>query len=516
MLPTSAWAALMPHYDLSSLALLADAVVRGHVVAERRVDPYTVLRTLQIDESFAGELAVGSRVELDYELYALRPLFPDREQRMHPPELGVDIVAFLQRRRGARAAHEPEWDVISSGLRIFLDGVAQRFEQAGNPGGFEPVPQGHDPYDLLRDPRAGKGLDRAGLEGEIRAAVAHAARAREQLESPSSPLQQRRWIELAGLPNGESPQRFVGGFRNAVAERALARLASDASLSLLLEGVAASVGVSLLELRQPHSVQAVLAVANDQASSVEQRVAALRLVDGMTFDLWRWPEAEAHALPLLADAEPRVRRAALELAPTRTASAGWIDALVGRFALESDDSTRLAVLRAVQAHGRLARLDAPAGSTPLFAVTQFADRIRLSYGDTHDGLNWVVGHASRLHLRREGAEHIVALYESTAGYSNGSIGHFDVLLPKLAAPSEAELNVILEELDGRSAPIARTFTLGTLLPSRTAEDAGTAPSLVEPPRRGRCQCDLAETAAAETPTWLPWLSLLFMRRRRDL
>lgn len=525
---------MMQHHDLTSLALEADAIVRAHVVGERRVDQYTTFKTLEIDQSYKGNVAEHSQIELSYGIYSMQKMDFARHADASVPVLGVDQFFFLKRpdhrHRPAPDAGtdgvDRDWYIVPSGLRIFLDGQAQRFSQWSNPGGFVPVPQGHDPYDLFGDPRGAVSLDRAGLEREIAEAMQRAEHVALVLAADDSPSRRQELVQLAatGLDD-ELVDTEVGGFySNVVAQRIVTALAETLDLPLTLQALARSRGIPLLYLRHPFTAQQILNAAADKALPLRSRLAALSLAEeNLWSDLRKLPGADAAVIALFSDREPAVRIAALDVRPTAEPSAAVKAAIVARFGVERDDQVRLALIQAARTREMSGMLKASRKDLPIVTATRTRDVVRIQYGDRDEALNWIVASSSHLVLRHAGVEQVVNTDEAYVGYSNGSTGYMILRLPKVsdAAPREVELVVTLEEAEKRQPPVTRRFTLGSVsLEARAADlDAGASvasevPTPAPPRAASRCGCEtVGVSGGAGSALLLPLLALASARRR---
>ena len=135
---------MMHHHDLASLALMSDAIVLVQRGAERKIDAWRTATEHRVLKTYAGSLQPGDVVGIEYGAYALAPLWGWEDGGA--PRISDEVILFLERATDQGAAAPdggapPSWQLAASGLRIFVDGKAHRFEQAMNPGPYEPVPQ---------------------------------------------------------------------------------------------------------------------------------------------------------------------------------------------------------------------------------------------------------------------------------------------------------------------------------------------------------------------------------------
>lgn len=528
LLPSPALAAMMTHLDLTSLALEADAIVRARVVSETREDPYTTRKTLEVVRSYEGPLVPGDRFELAYDLYGTHAFGDYRGADAGAPTLGPEVVVFLAkpRRHAPSGALRPPnpgdwpWYLVGSGLRIFLDGKAHRFVQFNNPGGFDPVPQGHDPYDLYDDPRGGPALDLAGLEAEMAVAQARAAEIRAAIAAPDGPARRERLVALAGLDEPPSNSSMGGFYRNTAAGRVLKALGDTHDLPSFLRALSRSSGVHLREFARAFSPAAVLEAASNPTLPLPLRLAALDLADAMSFELRELPSAEARVLALLSDADPDVRMRALSVEPDGDPSAARKAAVLRRWAIEPDPRVQLSLYDAAERYelrGTLRRLE-PRRGTIVAAILRH-DVLRIGWADLDEGSSWSLARSSRIVLQRGAVEESLPIPDGV-----GSNGGVLFRIPPTADTSPSEVTLHVELVDGKkhAAPVVRTFALGTYTPVAMAlsvADAGTEADAAAPvataaptaPRRG-CGC----SAPGPLPSFgLLGLMLVPLVRRRS-
>jgi hypothetical protein len=126
------------------------------------------MTTLRVKRIYLeGGLKEGATIELDASDYPLEPVWgwPASAGGVTDakPTLSPDMIVFLAQRTENQAPGPP-WDIVPSGLRIFVEGKVHRFVQESNPGLYGPTPgeaasAGATPFDL------------AGFEGELTRAI---------------------------------------------------------------------------------------------------------------------------------------------------------------------------------------------------------------------------------------------------------------------------------------------------------------------------------------------------------
>jgi hypothetical protein len=116
---TRAQAAPLVHHDLSSLALDSDAIVLARVTG-MRTEGYREFRSHEILRAYAGELAAGEVIEVDYGSLSLEPSWDSPYGDAQPSD---EVVLFLH-----RSERDGSWWLAPSGLRVFADDRVYRFE----------------------------------------------------------------------------------------------------------------------------------------------------------------------------------------------------------------------------------------------------------------------------------------------------------------------------------------------------------------------------------------------------
>jgi len=106
-----AHAAMSPHHDLCSLALVSDAVILARRGAERPLDPYLRTRAYRVTRSLSGPLKPGQTVEVSDQGYVVRSTAATRV----PGAPGPEALLFLHHVPGGRGG---PWLLTPSGLRV--------------------------------------------------------------------------------------------------------------------------------------------------------------------------------------------------------------------------------------------------------------------------------------------------------------------------------------------------------------------------------------------------------------
>jgi hypothetical protein len=558
--PTPAFAAMMHHYDLTSLAFEADIIVRARTVAETKKDQWTTVRTMVVTRKYKGDLEAGASFKVAYDLYSTSNYFdtfgeaPDAGPK---PVLGDEVVLFLSREADKFNPPPGDFWVVSSGLRIFLDGKAQRFEQWNNPGGFVPVPQGRDPYDLYGDPRGKDALDLAGLESEIFRAMRQATEAKAAVDAPDTPARRRALLAMCGPESSEARpanSAFGGFYANLVSEKIVEALAKTGDVKATLEGMARCEDVDAFRLSADLSLASVFDAAADTKLSVPLRVAALSyLAHGNVIRLRDMTTADAKVIALLGDHSPEVRIAALRVHPTDTTTPAMKAAILARWKAEKDDRVRLALIRGADTHGMLADLAAIATQLPVLSANRTHDVVTIRWADVDDLFNLNVTSATVVARRAGERDRTLDVVKNAALSSNGREGFksarlaFDPPFSPSGGQVKIDMSVVLEDSNKHRPTVRRSFDLGMMTidpplpplvpappapsappsPPRSASSSASAnpapspgrsatptPPITTAPKRSSCGCDLVPARPTEA-TWLTlgaW-ALLVARRR---
>lgn len=528
---------MMPHYDMVSLALEADAIVRGRVVGERRQDQWTTFKTIEIVRAYKGPLKVGDRVELSYDLYSMRPIFEGAEPAdAGRPELGPDIVFFLASGRrgrmfmvGGPPIWQPrggenldpasiKWSIVPSGVRTFLGGKAQQFVQWSNPGGYGPVRQ-------EAEDGSGDGLDLPGLERELDRASARADAIRAALEAPDAPSRRDRLVELAaGGESAEEEEMFF--YDNRAGTYIVETLAQLEDLPRTLLAASRARGASLARAASPFASSALFDVAAASRWALPVRLAAIALLETQWSELRKEKDSDRRVIGLMSDPEPQVRAAILRVHPTETASPAMRAALVQRFVAEPDEGVRIALFHAARAHDLLAQL--PRGREPLIAARRTRDRVTMAWADVDDHADWMVADSSRIVVKRGTETTSLPVFGPDTSYSNGASGELRtrITAPLRAARGDVELRVDLEDLRTKRV-VRRVIALGALdapgveatapssaAPAALGDAGGAAPTVAARPEPRRCGCATDGERPGAWAGLLPLLALVYLARRR--
>ncbi len=541
-----AWGANAYHHDLTSLALLSDAVVLAERGASREVliesrYPVTVTR-YHVTRVWRGALHPGDDLDVLDGGFSLQH-FVGRAA----PTFDRTALLFLSHVDPASSLPPGTtwWAVAGSGLRVFAGGRVYRFEQRSNPGPYEPCPQGNDPLDVRGFEPSSEPITMGAFEPALARALARAEAFRGALAEPTP---RRRAALLAFLDTAPEPPAVVptgydGHYRDELAWRVVERLHNDGDLDGVLEAVArTSLGLDLFEhndILLGH-LGAVLAAAADASRPLHRRVAALEVLRQLS--LW-WAggtdETQAHprliadgVVALLGDPQPVVRAAAaLALGWAGTQWAIARPALERAWRTDGDPAVRYAVAWAI----RGLRGDAlpPRGDGLDLLLAARVDGPFVRWGAQAVGRD--VPSLSRLTLvaasaQDAGAPRRLGLaldrWWSTTGARGGAAPWaFDPPLPR------GDWALHLEaEFEGEDAGTARTWPVGTVRVDE-ATPGSTAVSVVPvvaPPRSGpapryaardgcgRCVVSGA-TSGRISRGWGGWLvlAILMIRRGRD-
>ncbi len=336
-------ASMMKHSDLTSLAFEADSVVRARLGKERRLDQWTVVTDTVIEKTYKGPLAPGDHVPLDYGMYLRSGSFATEDAG--PPTvvvlfLGANTDAANQRRWDAGPVCD--WYIESSGLRVELRGVIQRFEQESNPGGFAPVRQGHDPYDLVNDPRGAATYTWTTFEPELLAALGRATALREAMGRAGTPRGRDALIEMLGPADPDDPvlpmrSGWIGFYRDRIANEIVARIAAEKDVPRVLAALVRARGdVELHTLREELPRGEIVRVATDPAAPIEERVAAISLLGRFRSEEGKLELATV--TKLLEAPEPAIRIAAAHaVPPERHPALLYPQVLARQFRAEKDE-----------------------------------------------------------------------------------------------------------------------------------------------------------------------------------
>lgn len=470
-----AHAALLPHHDLTSLAFQSTHVVRARTLSERKIDPYTNVRTMTVLASYAGDLAVGSTFTVSIDGYSLVPIEELWNPSAKKAVLGDDMILFLTRAKPDPTHPLPaELLVTASGLRIFRDGRAYRFAQINNPGGYYPVPQGLDPWDQCDGPGARATVDRKGLEAQIAVALRRADEVRRALGALTTPESRRALAGLVGPVTdlGDAPPCYD----DEVAQAILSALGKAGDLRALLDAASRTTESRTSMSSAPEAD--LLGAARDTSLPRDSRVAALSLLRARVYPGLRDSSLEPPLLALFSDREPRVRGAALLVgaAPTPVLRS----AIGARWSVEKDPRVRVALVRAAAQGGLRDDLKTPGAAWPAFAVYAANDRIFVVWADVEPDVNLELS-SLELTMRRDGQASTASLTPDLRTMTGAGMGLFSapiVFSPPLAPGSyEGEVSLTLNDASSKRSSVTKTVAIGPLLASGTPPP----PNVIAPP-----------------------------------
>ncbi len=305
--PGVARAALMEHHDLASLALLSNAVVRAERIA---IDPSTHVGAFRVTEVLRGDRALaGTQLDVWIGAYAFSQGYPST------PAFGADTFLFLERNDDGRSSQTGPYRLVSSGLRMELDGRAVRFEQSSNPGLFEHLPQRSDPGD-----ESGPQLSMPELDAAIRTAIGRANRAimamtaRDRRAAVLALCGPQRPIDVPEVERGDF------AYVDAIADRLTQGLAATGDIEGALDVRSRAIG-RRPEIRE-HGAE-LAAIAESTAAPTRLRVEAL---DALS-DRFQEAPVRDRVIPLAAGGDPSVQAAALDfvahIADVSRGDPGW-------------------------------------------------------------------------------------------------------------------------------------------------------------------------------------------------
>jgi len=398
---------MMRHTDLASLALESDDIVLARRVGDRDGGSHTVLSDHVVTKVYAGTLGVGATVTLDYGVYALAPLWGWGPRDGGAPKMNDEVVLFLVRpsaTNGYAPAPGGYW-LAQSGLRVAFDGEVYRFEQRNNPGPFEPVPQGRDPFDVLGDPRGGtRGVPLAVFEMDLAKAIARAKDIRDALDQMRDHQGRARLLDLLG-PESDDDALFArmsaGFYEDEAASMILRKIALEKDPALFLDAIVRARGrVDLFGVRSAFSAEDLIAEARSAKRTVPERIAAIEYVHAQALD----KVDDAAVIALLGDPDADVRAAAAALIGYQASpSSPRGRALVEQFRVETDDRVRYALVVAARDAKILQTLPKRDISQPILSARRQGDAVVLawaSFDDRSYRLERVVVHAKSDHATR--------------------------------------------------------------------------------------------------------------------
>jgi hypothetical protein len=523
---TTARAALLPHYDLTSLAFQAKNVVRAKQTSEKKIDEYTTLRTMVVIANYKGDLVPGATFTVSTDGYSLESFGELFDPPAKPAVVAPEMIFFLG----------PKGEIVPSGLRIFRDGKAQRFAQFNNPGGYYPIPQGLDPWDMCGDPRARASVDLAALEAQIAVALRRAAAVKRALHAPDLGRLVGEITEL-----GEEPACYD----DAVARAILDELAERNDLPALLDAASRTKETGYrFPLRADVHEHALLAAAENRGLPLTSRLAALRVLREHGHFLFNDATLDARFVALVSDPEPRIRAAALVVRGGSHPSSAMKTAIRSVWAVETDDRVRVALVRAAAREKISADLMTPGTKWPVFAVYSANGQVLVPWADADPKVSLRLVSA-KITMKGDGRTQSANLSMTTqmmTGGGEGIIGASIVFEPPLApGVYDAEVAIVLDDQQqGSSKSVKKTVKLGKLLapsalaipppvnastfpiedpalapepapvvPSATATATATAPPTRPiPPKHGGCACEVRPRRGGGTLELLASIAML--------
>lgn len=510
---TRAHAAALFHHDLTSLALDSDAIVLARVTGTR-TEGYREFRSHEVLRAYAGELVAGELIEVEYGSLSLEPSWGSPYGDTPPSD---EVVLFL--RRSERAG---SWWLTPSGLRVFADDRVYRFEQRDNPGPYLPTPQGHDPYDVLDDPRGGPGLTRAEFEPELLAAIDRATLVRAALAKVDTPEGRAQLLEFVGPAWGDDHDQpcslgelwryedivvskildaFEAGGHNAELLDAISRLRYDETLYLQRRG---------------DELPGWVAVARDLAQPLHRRLAALTLLRVRLRVRLRSgapPQTLAALVELLDDPDPRIRAAVAAISPgPGELTPDWEQAIVRRLQIEEHVTVLYELTETAIEHELPGAFGQPARAWPLVRARRCGLAFELSW---INGKPFWSAEALSIEASPESGEpRILQRPDQAPGYRVSS-GKFRairgwLLFDPPLADEPTRLTIIATM--GTDVPDLRVALPPLGIPPEPMLVARPQPEpIAETPTPPGCAC-----ASTDAPGgWLGLLALVWLVRRRS-
>lgn len=368
-------AAPMEHHDLATLWFLAEEVVEAQEVAHGfELAEWNETTTYRVERTLKGTLAVEAEIVVFDDAWSTRiePRwdYSDSENPRQLPAPAFEGRVYLFLTAAAprmiaegRYTREGLWQKVPSGMRLVAEGRIWRFEQWSNPGGYRPVPQGHDPQDVLvgsLEPNP-QPLDVATFERELERARLRAEACAAVLAVSDARARNALLLTLLPPPRSFPPAQRIdgGGFpADGLSERLRAAIAESGDFDAYLEALGRDVrsvfqefdGRRFIDVDRAGRLESLVAAAADPDQPRHRRDAALRVL--ADFGLWRGgPEEEEHGrqrrlTALLSDADPWIRAAAVEAVATYLAAEGVLRreaaaALEAAFETETDPEVLL-------------------------------------------------------------------------------------------------------------------------------------------------------------------------------
>lgn len=365
LLSGRAYARYPARHDLDSLAFEHDAIVSATKIAERDIDGDTIatFRLTRVYVSRVGsDLEVGTTIERRLSRFAFgAPGAADPVDSA--PEVEPEMVFFLTRtKQGERPEPGVEagtFSIGSSEMRFFVDGRVHRFSSLVHIGG--------PAIEHAERPRASKmPFDRAGFDVELERSITRAKEAREQLARTPSAARTKRLLEVARDPRVREDGADTLGAAIIVA------LGKTRDVDAVLD---AQAGAPRAGVGSDHGIAPqVLVDAAARATTVERRLAALELLRGMGFSLAEKDDVGPKLAKLIDDPERSIRLAVIDVWFTHfDARIALSDAILARFATETDPRVRISLYGRAHDHDRVAKLNMTGVELPLVAAAAHPD-----------------------------------------------------------------------------------------------------------------------------------------------
>jgi hypothetical protein len=265
--PSPAGAAMMPHYDLASLALESAVIVR----AERTGGPDEAARYRVVRVLAGTGLRARETLTIDQSVYRFDANGSFTGQPITAP-LEATAILFLKRGHDASVP----WRLVGSGLRVFAGGRAYRFQQFDNPGPYVALPQRRDPDDLFGDDTSPQ-LTLAQLEAAIATAVARADRARTAIAARDVPA------ILALLPPAPVETPGFTFYQDRIAVRAFEALIAAREIDGALDVLARTRGLRPWFAEGVHDAE-LLQRMEDASAPLARRLGAVAIMEMMPSD----------------------------------------------------------------------------------------------------------------------------------------------------------------------------------------------------------------------------------------
>jgi hypothetical protein len=310
-------AAMMLHYDLSSLVSMSDAVVLAEHGQERKLTPYVSATTYKIKKVYMGTLAAGKSIEILDDGYSMdHPLSLD----VALPAPDKDRVLFIGKIDAAglptdlKKSNPPSWSVVPSGMRIMISGQVYRFEQFSNPGLYQPTPQGRDPYDVRDELPVAVGVSLATFEADLEKAMERAKAFSGALKQTDKSKRNAQLLEVLAACDPIHPLTpyrygFHGFFADAIGQDVLELFHKEGDMQDLL-AAAWMIGRPGQNLwLHDLDAQALTAYAENGSHPDGHRLAALMLI--LWEQDWKDDGVFLRLAELVKDGSPEIAEAAV-------------------------------------------------------------------------------------------------------------------------------------------------------------------------------------------------------------